>query len=198
VNYFNKRDLNFTLKFLGIVLLSLVSSCGGGKKKPSTKQRSISVAAAENKRRGVYVAATPEKQAATTKRNTMPKADRIIGTALTYSGVRYKFGGTTKKGMDCSGLLYVAFGAHNVALPRTSIQMSEEGKNIGLRNVIKGDLLFFKTRKRSKRINHVGMVVSTDNNEVKFIHAASSRGVSVSSLREGFWNAAFVKAKRVL
>jgi cell wall-associated NlpC family hydrolase len=76
--------------------------------------------------------------------------------------------------------------------------MAEEGKKIRVRDVEKGDLLFFKTNKRAKRINHVGMVVAVENNEIKFIHASSSRGVTVSSLREGYWNQAFVKATRIL
>lgn len=125
-------------------------------------------------------------------------ANNIINTALTFSGTRYRFGGTTKKGMDCSGLLYVAFGEHDVKLPRVTYHMAEEGKRIKINKVAKGDLLFFRTSRRAKRINHVGMVVAVENDEIKFIHASSSRGVIVSSLREGYWNLAFVKATRVL
>ena len=76
--------------------------------------------------------------------------------------------------------------------------MAEEGQNIKIREVEKGDLLFFRTSRRAKRINHVGMVVAVENDEIKFVHASSSRGVIVSSLREGYWNSAFVKATRVL
>lgn len=125
-------------------------------------------------------------------------ANDIINTALTFSGTRYKYGGTTKKGMDCSGLLYVAFGEHDVKLPRVSYDMAEEGRQIKLKKVAKGDLLFFRTSKRTRRINHVGMVVDVENDEIKFIHASTTRGVIVSSMREGFWNSAFVKATRVL
>ena len=69
-------------------------------------------------------------------------SEQIINTALTFSGTRYKFGGTTNKGMDCSGLLYVAFGEHDIQLPRASYQMAEEGQKINLKEVSKGDLLF--------------------------------------------------------
>ncbi len=125
-------------------------------------------------------------------------ANSVINTALTFSGTRYKFGGTTKNGMDCSGLLFVAFGQHDVLLPRISHEMANSGMPIKLKRVNKGDLLFFKTTRRSKRINHVGLVVAVENDDIKFIHASTSRGVIVSSLREGYWNAAFVKATRVL
>ena len=129
---------------------------------------------------------------------TTTKADEIINTALTYSGVRYKYGGTSRKGMDCSGLLFVSFNENEVDLPRVSHEMAGEGKKIGLQKVRKGDLLFFKTSRKGKRINHVGLVVSVEGDDIKFIHSTSSRGVIVSSLREGFWNLSFVKATRVL
>ena len=76
--------------------------------------------------------------------------------------------------------------------------MAEKGKRVKINKVQKGDLLFFKTKRRAKKINHVGMVVAVEGDVIKFIHSSSSRGVIVSSLREGYWNKAFVKATRVL
>ena len=181
------------------LIVCFLTSCGSSKKTSSSdKERKISVAAANNARTG-YVAETktPTEPRVVTNHN-INKADQIINTALSFSGVRYKFGGTTTKGMDCSGLLYVSFGEHDVQLPRTSFHMAEEGHRVTVKNVEKGDLLFFKTSRGSKRINHVGMVVGTDNDEITFIHASTSRGVTVSSLRDGFWNQAFVKATRIL
>lgn len=181
-------------KIILFLLIVFVASCGVSKKKTTySTTRKVSVAPKKSEE--------PKKKVALTKK-TVPvessKADDIIHTALKFSGVRYKFGGTTKKGMDCSGLLYVAFGENDVKLPRTSYHMAEEGKPINIKDVTKGDLLFFKTSRRAKRINHVGMVVAVDNKEIKFVHASSSRGVIVSSLREGYWNSAFIKATRVL
>ncbi len=173
----------------------MVIGCGAVKKKTTySNTRKITVASSPSP------TVEPEE---TYEDNPSPieevsKAQDIINTALQFSGVRYKFGGTTNKGMDCSGLLYVAFGENNVPLPRISYQMAEEGKRINIKNVSKGDLLFFRTSKRGKRINHVGLVVEVDDDEIKFIHASTSRGVIVSSLREGYWNYAFVKAARVL
>ncbi len=123
-------------------------------------------------------------------------ADAVVETALTFTGVRYRHGGTTRKGMDCSGLLYTSFLEHDIPLPRTSEMLSEEGRKVKVDQVRKGDLLFFKTR-RGKKINHVGLVVDVQDEEVKFIHSTTSRGVIVSSLREGYWNHAFVKATRL-
>lgn len=183
-----------------ISLCFLVIGCGVSKKKNTYgKSRTVTVNSSD-KRPQVSVEGTPKKgsrKPRTTKPSSISKADKIINTALTFSGTRYKYGGTTKKGMDCSGLLYVAFGEHDISLPRVSYNMAEKGKRIKVKNVEKGDLLFFKTSRKGKRINHVGMVVAADD-EIKFIHASSSRGVIVSSLREGYWNSAFVKANRIL
>lgn len=186
-------------KILVILFALFIAACGSTKKSKTTDERRISVAAADNLRRGNIP--TKKTITSTTTRaesKNLSKADEVINTALTFSGVRYKFGGTSRKGMDCSGLLYISFGEHDVKLPRTSIHMAEEGKKIRIKDVTKGDLLFFKTNKRAKRINHVGIVVKVENDEIKFIHASTSRGVTVSSLREGFWNHAFVKATRIL
>lgn len=180
------------------LIICFLASCGVKKTSTSDKERKISVAAANNARTGNVTEPTRTEERRTIPSSTHTKADEIINTALSFSGTRYKFGGTTKKGMDCSGLLYISFGEHDVQLPRTSFHMAEEGHRVTVKNVEKGDLLFFKTSRGSKRINHVGMVVGTDNNEITFIHASTSRGVTVSSLRDGFWNQAFVKATRIL
>lgn len=186
-------------KLASFLVITLLVSCGSSKKiNSSNKERKISVAAAHQERTGVSPAIKESTSPDTPKNKTSTRADDIINTALTFSGVRYKFGGTTNKGMDCSGLLYVSFGQHDIQLPRTSYHMAEEGKRIKVEDVQKGDLLFFKTSRGLKRINHVGMVVGIDNNEITFIHSSSSRGVTVSSLRDGFWNQAFVKATRIL
>ncbi|MFD0798798.1 C40 family peptidase [Maribacter chungangensis] len=182
-----------------LFLFLILASCGSSKKTSlSSTERKISVAAADKERRGITEKPEPVLEKARSTTRSATKADNVINTALTFSGVRYKFGGTTRKGMDCSGLLYISFREHDVQLPRTSIHMAEEGKKIRIKDVEKGDLLFFKTKKRAKRINHVGMVVKVEGDEIKFIHASTSRGVTISSLREGFWNSAFVKATRIL
>ncbi len=136
-----------------------------------------------------------------TKNTTLKKrystSDKIIKNAVAYKGTRYKYGGTTKRGMDCSGLIYIAFRKENIALPRVSRVMATKGRNVSLRNVKRGDLLFFKTS-RKNRINHVGLVTSVKNGRIKFIHSTTSRGVIVSSLSEKYWKRAYVKVKRVL
>ncbi len=181
-------------KLLYISLIFFIISCGVVKKKTSYgKERKVTVEASST------IMEVPEEiPENSTPEISLTKADEIINTALTYSGVRYKFGGTTEKGLDCSGLLYVSFKEHNVSLPRISNEMANKGIQVRINKVTKGDLLFFKTSKKGKKINHVGLVVAVEGDDIKFIHSTSSRGVVVSSLREGFWNYAFVKATRIL
>lgn len=179
-----------------VALCLSIVSCGVVKKKTTYgSQRKITVEAEENPS---YEEEEVSDEEPIEERTTLEKSEDIIDTALSYSGVRYKYGGTTRKGIDCSGLLYISFMEHDIYLPRISFYMAHEGKRIDLEEVTKGDLLFFTTSKRRKRINHVGLVVDIEGEEIKFIHATTSRGVIVSSLQEGYWNYAFVKATRIL
>ena len=134
----------------------------------------------------------------TVKNISASKTDRIIYQAQSFSGTRYKFGGTTSKGMDCSGLIYTAFQRENIVLPRVSRDMAERGKPVKDKDIAKGDLLFFRTNKSNKRINHVGLVTKVSGEEIYFIHATTSKGVLTSNLNERYWNRAYVMARRVL
>ncbi|CAA0146577.1 C40 family peptidase [Tenacibaculum maritimum] len=125
-------------------------------------------------------------------------ADKIVWTAVSYKGVPYKYAGSNRKGMDCSGLIYTSFKSRNIDLPRTSRQMYEKGYLVRLKEVKRGDLLFFKTTNKRGKVNHVGLVTSIKNSEIRFIHSTSSKGVIVSSLKESYWKKAFVKAKRLI
>ena len=126
------------------------------------------------------------------------KAISIVDYAKQFSGVKYKFGGATKDGMDCSGLVFESFRAFDIILPRMSRDMAKQGKKITLKNTQEGDLLFFKTMNRRNDISHVGLVVSTENGDIEFIHSTSRAGVIVSKLSESYWDNAFVEVRRML
>ncbi len=126
-------------------------------------------------------------------------ADKIIWSAVSYKGTPYKYAGITKKGMDCSGLVFTSFKERNIIMPRSSSMLYKEGHKISLNTAKRGDLLFFKTTKKTRsKINHVAIVTSVKNGVVHFIHATSSKGVIESNMLQKYWKNSFVQAKRVL
>ncbi|SFW72581.1 NlpC/P60 family protein [Sinomicrobium oceani] len=181
-----------------ICLLLFFCACKSKKSIPETP-RSVSIEGTSTDRT-VTVEAWPgseNESAGNSRHKHGSKASQIINTAISFNGTRYKFGGTTNKGMDCSGLVFVSFQEHDVTLERASYMMATQGEEIKLKEVQKGDLLFFKTG-RKNRINHVGLVVDKKGKDIRFIHSTTSRGVLISSLSEGYWNHAFTEARRVL
>ncbi|WP_165395949.1 C40 family peptidase [Flavobacterium sp. J27] len=124
-------------------------------------------------------------------------ANKIVDVALENLGVKYKIGGTTKTGMDCSGLVFSSFGSYDVVLPRTSIDMSKHGEMISTREAQPGDLIFFKTNGKSV-INHVGIIVEVLPSEIKFIHSSTQKGVIVSSTSDAYYGKTFAQINRVL
>lgn len=123
-------------------------------------------------------------------------ATQLINNAMQFVGVRYRTGGTSLSGMDCSGFVTAAFNIFDLKLPRTSIDMSHVGEKIDPLEAKKGDLIFFRTH--GGVINHVGMVVEVINDEIKFLHASSSKGVMMSSTKENYYKRAFAQVNKVL
>lgn len=146
--------------------------------------------------------ASNSKQGHTVQVNTITEpteeAETIVKFAKKFEGTRYKYGGTTKRGMDCSGLIYTSFKEHDITLPRTTSGLKSTGSWIDVKEVNVGDLLFFATKKNTRKVNHVGIVTSVRTGNIDFIHASSSKGVMISSLAEKYWYFAFVQARRVL
>jgi cell wall-associated NlpC family hydrolase len=143
-------------------------------------------------------ACSSSKNTTNYKKKKVSTADKVVANAIPFEGTKYKFGGTTKKGMDCSGIVYVAYKKENIQLPRVSRDMAKKGMKISLKEARKGDLLFFRTHKSSRKINHVGLIISVKNKQIKFIHSTSSKGVIISSLSQKYWKNAFVKATKIL
>jgi len=132
------------------------------------------------------------------KTSSNKSVNNAVDYAKTFKGVRYKYGGTTKKGIDCSGLVYTAFKKENINVPRTTKDLSKTGKWIDVNDVQEGDLLFFATKKNSRSVNHVGIVTTSRTGYVEFIHASTSKGVMISNLAERYWYLSYVQARRVL
>ncbi len=119
----------------------------------------------------------------------------IVKTARTYIGTPYKYGGVDEDGLDCSGLVMLSFQSARLTLPRVSADMATVGREVKVRDLRVGDLLFFVTDKGT-RINHVGIVTERfGTDKIIFIHSGSS-GVREENLFTKYYQSTFVKATR--
>ena len=185
--------------FIFILILIFIASCKSSKNARRTnvivkKPKSTSVIIKQDPTNGNLEVEDHE----TTIYETVPVEQNIINYAKTFEGVRYRFGGTDYKGVDCSGLVFEAFRANDILLPRISRDMAKQGEKIKLKDTKKGDLLFFKTGNRRNTINHVGIVTEIKDNNIYFIHSTTSKGVIISSLNEDYWLNTFSEVRSFL
>jgi lipoprotein Spr len=131
-----------------------------------------------------------------TNSDTTYLVEQLINSASENLGANYKSGGTTPEGYDCSGLMFATFSKFDIILPRSSNEMSHLGTVLNPGEIKKGDLIFFRTNRRSV-INHVGMVTEVLPDQIKFIHSATSSGVIISSTKEPYYSKSFAQANRI-
>ena len=121
-------------------------------------------------------------------------ATNIINSANALKGTKYKWGGTTTKGFDCSGFVQYVFKKSGIQLPRTAAEMSKRGTSVAKGNLKAGDLVFFNTGAKKGKVTHVGIYIGNN----KFIHSTTSKGVIVTDINDRYyWGAKFISAKRV-
>lgn len=119
--------------------------------------------------------------------------DQFLLEVVNYLGVRYSFGGSTKKGMDCSGFTSLVFkNAASKPLPRSTHEQFRIGETIGKDALQFGDLVFFNTTGRSP--SHVGIYIE----DGIFAHASVVDGVTLSSMESTYYRKRFVGARRVV
>lgn len=131
------------------------------------------------------------------KRTRTRRIESIIDAARTYIGTPYRYGGTSRIGMDCSGLLMVSFQNAGLHIPRTAKQQSKIGKKIRIDKIEPGDLVFFSEKRRRRKITHAGLVTAVRGNQsIRFIHASTQLGVVESELLTDYYQRIFVIARR--
>jgi lipoprotein Spr len=117
---------------------------------------------------------------------------RIMDQYADWKGVRYRLGGSTKKGIDCSSFVQRTFREQfGLELPRSTYEQQETGKSVSRTNLRTGDLVLFRAGSTGR---HVGIYIG--NNQ--FVHASTSSGVVISSMNEPYWKKRYNEARRVL
>lgn len=183
-----KKKIPFFFFFLMLIFIAYLYANTGGEKTTAPKKKIV-----QKEVKPKEIKKVKQQQV------ELPLADKIITIAKSKEGITYRAGGTTDKGYDCSGLVMTSFAKQGVQLPRSSFEMSKEGKEIRLEDVKKGDLVFFTTNpSKPGRINHVGLVTSVEDGVVYFIHSTFKKGVIISNTEEKYYKNSFFKAKRVL
>lgn len=117
----------------------------------------------------------------------------IVRTAFAYRGTRYRFGGMSSRGFDCSGFVKFVYATKGIKLPHSSRELFNHGTPVAKSDLEPGDLVFFKNTYRYG-ISHVGLYVG----DGKFIHASTQRtGVRVDNLSDAYFSRRYVGAKRI-
>jgi murein DD-endopeptidase len=150
-----------------ITLLGLISACSS-QPVDSTRQR------------------LPEKSVV----RAASVGERAAAVALEQVGVPYRYGGATRSGFDCSGLVQFSYQHAGKSLPRTTGQLWSSTAAVRRDDLQVGDLLFFSIE---GKMSHVGMYVGKQ----RFVHAPSSgRTVAVATLTSPFYTSAFIRGGR--
>ena len=123
--------------------------------------------------------------------NNSEEPKLLVRVAMGFLGAPYRLGGSSVKGLDCSGFVKKIYQFFNIDLPRTAFEQSHLGLDVARDELLEGDLLFFNTR---RKLGHVGIYIG--NNE--FVHASSrKRGVRIDNLNTPYFDKRFVKAVRL-
>ncbi len=143
----------------------------------------------------------PRKPRSSTSRNSPSTSisslrTDIIQTARKYKGSKYKYGGTTPKGFDCSGFTAYVLMKNKVDLERNSRAQAKQGKKIRTAAAQPGDLLFFGSR---GKVTHVAIITENNSNGLKVIHSTSSKGVIEQNITHSdYWQSRLLFARRIL
>ena len=180
--------LGATLALLGFSLAP--ASVPTAPAAPATTDAAATAARFANADTTLQVADTRSVSAAEAAHHAMvASAIRVEGQD--WLGTPYRWGGTTRRGIDCSAFVRQFVDQNlGIALPRTTASQRYEGVHIDRSELQAGDLVFFRRR----GVRHVGVYLS----DGEFIHASSSRGVTISNLSSSYWDRHYWMSRRIL
>lgn len=189
------------LTLLSVLLVSCAMPARGGYDRATGSYKSVSQHSSKN-----HPKKKPHKQSTETKasktgvdekkteviaaENPSKKGSDWEAAAKPWLGTPYKYGGSTKKGVDCSGFVMNMYqDVRGKAMPHNAARMYDMGKKVSRDELQEGDLVFFGSL---WKIDHVGIYLNGD----RFVHASSSRGVMISPMEDNYWKPRFQGARR--
>lgn len=129
----------------------------------------------------------------------IPLVHDILDYAKKHLSSRYRSGGSSPRGFDCSGFTRFCFSKFGITLPHSSAAQGNVGVEIEQEVARPGDLIFFKGHSsRSRQIGHVGMIVEIVGDRIKFIHSAWNGGVRYDWLHANYYQRRYVGIRRVV
>lgn len=128
----------------------------------------------------------------------IPIVKDVISFAKEHLSIRYRSGGTTIHGFDCSGFTRFCYNKFGIALPHSSAAQGNVGEAVDKGNAQPGDLILFKGHSAGgNRIGHVGMITEVIGDQIKFIHSAWNGGVRYDYLQASYYQHRFMGIRRV-
>ncbi|WP_374759903.1 C40 family peptidase [Fibrella rubiginis] len=128
----------------------------------------------------------------------IPGVSNLISFAKKHLAIRYRSGGTTPSGFDCSGFTRFCYSHFGINLPHSSAAQGNVGLKVEKESAMPGDLIFFKGHSSSgSSIGHVGMITEVVGNQIKFIHSAWGGGIRFDYLHADYYRNRFMGIRRV-
>lgn len=122
----------------------------------------------------------------------------LLSEANRHIGKPYSRGSKGPRAFDCSGFSSYVYRQFGINLSSSSGAQFGQGVAVNRNELRKGDLVFFTSRRSGKNVGHVGIVVSSDQTgNFKFIHASSSRGITVDNCA-GYYEGRYLGARRII
>ncbi len=169
--------------FLLLLAYLFFTSCGSTKKTTSTNEKENN--SSEKKIKSKYA------ELLNVKENKIENI-KLYSFVNDWYGVKYKYGGKTKKGVDCSSFVSSLYNdVYDKPLNGTAASMFYQCKTVSKNNLTEGDLVFFKID--NDNVSHIGVYLQNN----KFVHASTKKGVMINDLDEPYYKKCFFKGGRI-